>query len=289
MRRLVSAELVLAALTGLAAGARSQEADLQSRAEGLLARLSSPSRKERLESRHLLLGLGTEALPYLASAVPESFEGRAVLKYVRENMPPGPKSRPVQAGTYSVGSSLVLDENPVSKVTLEAFRIDVYEVTNYEYSRFVRATSREPPTSWILGNYFFGEDAFPVVAVSYADAAAFARWAGGRLPDSSEWEVAATGGTERAYSWGDEPYNDLANVSGLLRGVGSESRDVSPFGCLDMVGSVAEWVRTEDGPAYRGGHAASRSLDQTRVSRRPVRSDGSGRDFVGFRIVNRRR
>lgn len=102
-----------------------------------------------------------------------------------------------------------------------------------------------------------GRDDHPVVQVSWDDAAAFARWAGKRLPSEAEWERAARGGLDgRPYVWGDEPPSEDAIFANLWQGhfpdrnVASDGfartapvKSFRPngFGLYDMAGNVWEW------------------------------------------------
>ncbi|MCB7136171.1 formylglycine-generating enzyme family protein [Cellulosimicrobium marinum] len=103
----------------------------------------------------------------------------------------------------------------------------------------------------------------PVVHVAYADAAAYAAWAGRRLPTEAEWERAARGGLDGAeFAWGDELVPDRRRLANTWVGAfpyRSEGwRGTSPvgsypangYGLLDMIGNV--WERTSD--AYLPRH-----------------------------------
>ncbi|GGI46277.1 formylglycine-generating enzyme required for sulfatase activity [Agromyces flavus] len=113
----------------------------------------------------------------------------------------------------------------------------------------------------------------PVVHVSFADAAAYAEWAGRRLPTEAEWEYAARGGLDGAeYAWGDErmPRGEvLANTWlgdfpyrnegwGGTSPVGSYPPN--GYGLVDVIGNVWEW--TADAFAPRHLPPGSASVDR---------------------------
>jgi formylglycine-generating enzyme required for sulfatase activity len=167
----------------------------------------------------------------------------------------------IPAGEFTMGSNLSdlknlaeVDEFPQRTVYVDAFYVDIHEVTNAEYKYYVDSMEVEPPHRWENGNYAIGLDGYPVVDISWEEAAAYARFVGKRLPTEAEWEKAARGTNGRIYPWGDSFSNTHANNSDRLAPVMSFPDGKSPYGVFDMAGNAAEWVdawydaypRTED-------------------------------------------
>ncbi|MBB3808563.1 formylglycine-generating enzyme family protein [Pseudochelatococcus contaminans] len=101
------------------------------------------------------------------------------------------------------------------------------------------------------GNRFVSAAGFedhPVAETTWAGARAYCNWRGARLPTEAEWEAAARGTDGRRYPWGNElPDATRAYVNrnpDATAPIGSLPAGASPFGALDMAGSVAEWTST---------------------------------------------
>jgi formylglycine-generating enzyme required for sulfatase activity len=150
------------------------------------------------------------------------------------------------------------DERPRHQIRLDAYLMDLYEVTVGRYTVFLSQSERTPPAFWetVTLEAHAGR---PVIGVDWEDAEAYCRWAGKRLPTEAEWERAGRGLDERSYPWGNQtPTFDLANYglgarfsySQTLMPVGRYERGKSHEGLYDMAGNVWEWVHDWYGAAY---------------------------------------
>jgi len=160
----------------------------------------------------------------------------------------------IPGGTFRMGGMDVRrapDETPDHDVTLHAFWMDQLEVTNAMFALCVSAGACEPPQSFksqrridYYNNPEFKD--YPVVYVTWGQAASYCEWAGRRLPSEAEWERAGRGDDFRTFPWGeDKPDSTIANFNFIVNDtsrVGTYPAGASPFGVLDMAGNIAEWV-----------------------------------------------
>lgn len=158
----------------------------------------------------------------------------------------------VPAGTFIFGGGA--DGSDPQNVILPAYYVDETEVSNAEYRRFCDATGHTPPQT---PDYAAHPDD-PVGGVSYSDAAAYAMWAGKRLPSEEEWEKAARGTDGRTYPWGNTAWTD--GVPNQLQPVTSEPLRRSPYGAYNMAGNVWEWTSDPYTPTTADNAAMKRLL-----------------------------
>jgi len=154
----------------------------------------------------------------------------------------------VPAGPFVMGTDLEradTQDKPQHKVSLPAFYLDKYLVSNAQYARFVAATNRRPPINWKDGRVPQGELLNPVAMVTWSDAAAYCEWAGKRLPHETEFEKAGRGTDGRRWPWGDKMdpsrLNTYYNV-GSSTNVTAYPQGASVYGAYDLAGNVAEWM-----------------------------------------------
>jgi formylglycine-generating enzyme required for sulfatase activity len=200
----------------------------------------------------------------------------------------------IPAGDFLMGTPLSnrdggRDEYPQRLISLDAFYMDVYEVTNGRYLDFITATGHRFPENprdkkLSLWKESTVPDLFkdhPVVNVDWDDAAAYCTWAGKQLPTEAQWERAARGTNGRRFPWGDaEPTRVLANYlnqwrdGAALEPVGSHPQGTSPEGVQDLEGNVWEWVADWYDPHYYTVGPARNPRGPSDGTRRVIRGSG---------------
>ena len=173
----------------------------------------------------------------------------------------------IPAGEFKMGSNdeeAEASEKPTHTVYVDAFYMDIHEVTNAQYQEFVLANPQWQKENiadkfhngnylkdWNGNDYPSDKADYPVVYVSWYGAMAYAKWAGKRLPTEAEWEKAARGQNTGKYPWGDSIDTSKANYDSRAS---STVRAYPPnkYGLYDMVGNVHEWCLDEYDSRFYG-------------------------------------
>jgi formylglycine-generating enzyme required for sulfatase activity len=162
---------------------------------------------------------------------------------------------------------------PDRKMSLPAYWIDKYEVTNEEYMDFsieenYAGEGAKEGKDWRL--FVTAETYYnPVVMITYKDAEAYCKYKGKRLPTEFEWEKAGRGTEGFRYPWGNEWDENRTNTfeAGFDKPVAvGRFNDVSPFGVHDMMGNVQEWTSSDYKP-YKGGKSDPNAAGGMKVVR----------------------
>ncbi|MBU1431664.1 formylglycine-generating enzyme family protein [Myxococcota bacterium] len=225
----------------------------------------------------------------------------------------------IEGGAFQMGGLKGrAEKQPLHPVTLAAFALSKTEVTVAQYRACVEAKACTPPTPMSrdpLCNWGYADrDAHPINCVSWAQAQAFAAWAGGRLPSEAEFEYAARSrGQDAKYPWGSAKAtceHAVMHPRGGLKGceaertwpVCSKPKGHTAQGLCDMAGNVYEWTadvhfegaappadgkpRQGEGTqrVYRGGGWGSPASALTTTSR--FKREGKNRfNGLGFRVA----
>lgn len=168
----------------------------------------------------------------------------------------------VPAGEFVMGCSgnkdCRDDEGPSHRVYLDAFEIDIHEVSVEDYKSCVQMgfcdgavglPNLDGRCNWGVAN----RQRHPINCVRWRQAREYCAWRHKHLPTEAQWERAARGIDQRSFPWGEGPPPDSVCWNrGMTCEVGRRPADVSPTGAEDMAGNVAEWVRDRYFPwSYR--------------------------------------
>ena len=225
----------------------------------------------------------------------------------------GAKMVLIPAGTFEMGDYFnegkVKNDNEIP-VHLDAFYMDVTEVTVGQFKKFLKSSGYKPtdPIPWPKLYITSPTGDHPMIYVNWFVATAYCEWAGKRLPTLEEWDFAARGGlVDKKFPWGDDESvaEDYANynVNSVQKGRDKWDRCApvgsfkpNGYGLYDMAGNVWEWcadwypslrlanTRDQRDRVIRGGSWESYTW-QLSVAGRGHGYPGGGVSNRGFRCV----
>ncbi len=199
------------------------------------------------------------------------------------------------------------NETPVHQTTISNFKIDRFEVTNFQFSGFLIENTEwrqeqlpddrhngDYLKNWNDGQYPEELAKRPVVYVTWSAAQAYCRWRGGRLPTEAEWEYVARAGDSREFPWGNAlPSPERANYSASNHDATTDVGTYPPndFGVYDLAGNVWEFLYDAWEPGYSpvsqvnpvGGGLVTVAEEAEMTGRRAVRGASFGGSVVNIR------
>ena len=222
----------------------------------------------------------------------------------------------VPAGAFKMGDNFgdgESRERPVHTVTLDAYYIGKFEITNADWRKFRddpayddtklwpngRVVPKDQSPYWTQANNHGGatpgSDNYPVLGVNWDAATAYCNWVSAktgkkyRLPTEAEWEKAARGTDQRRFPWGnniDATYASFTKSSnfetaqivgyydGSKRGDFQTHSGASPYGAMDMAGNVMEWCQDWYGRGYYAESAKKNPQGPEKGAYRVLRGGG---------------
>ena len=230
-----------------------------------------------------------ETLAYLLHQLPFDRKAKLATEPAPAAPPIAPRMIEIPTGETTLGLARAADnfgwdnEFEAHHVAVPAFRIDEYKVTNGQYLEFIRAGGYEEKSLWSDAGWewtqsqgirhpkfwtpqgekwsyrgMFAEAPLPLdwpVYVSHAEATAYARWKGKKLPTEAQFHRAAYGtpeGCEREYPWGNQFPEESRGNFDLSRWdpapVGAYPEGRSAFGVGGLVGNGWEWTSSVFAP-----------------------------------------
>ncbi len=185
----------------------------------------------------------------------------------------------VPAGAVTISQTLTAEPGAAEEdIEVQPFLLDVYNVTNARFQKFVDAsgyddldywpeeiwphlielkdqTGNPGPRFWQHGRHDAAFSDHPVTGISWYEAQAYALWIGQRLATEAEWQMAASWHIKssadlvRRFPWGDAMDNTRCNIWSSHKGktvpVTEYHKGGAPNHVLQLVGNVWEWTDTE--------------------------------------------